>query len=152
MMVAKAFLDTNILLRATLPAYAEYNRALTLVEQQLKGGFELWISRQVIREYLAQVTRPQNFMNPMPVAEAASRIREFESVYQVADDDAAVTRQLVALLQEFPTGGKQVHDANIVATMLVHQIDTLLTINVDDMRRFEPKIKIIPLTPEEPQP
>jgi hypothetical protein len=33
--------------------------------------------------------------------------------------------------------------------MLVHQIDSLLTTNIDDMKRFATKIKLIPLTPEE---
>ncbi len=49
------------------------------------------------------------------------------------------------LLREYPTAGKQVHDANIVATMLAYGIPTLLTQNVDDMRRFAGKIAIVPL-------
>ena len=46
---------------------------------------------------------------------------------------------------EYPTLGKQVHDANIVATMLAHGIDMLLTLNVDDFKRFEDKITLISL-------
>ncbi len=149
MMVARAFLDTNILLRATLPVYAEHSQSLALVQAQMKKGVELWISRQVLREFLAQVTRPQNFMIPMPIAEAARRVEEFETVYAVADEDAEVTRQLITLLKKYPSGGKQIHDANIVATMLVHQIDTLLTLNVEDMKRFSSEIKVISLTSEE---
>jgi predicted nucleic acid-binding protein len=44
---------------------------------------------------------------------------------------------------------RQIHDANIVATILVHQIDTLLTLNVEDMKRFSSDIKIVSLTSEE---
>ncbi|HET8630202.1 MAG TPA: hypothetical protein VFL91_22495 [Thermomicrobiales bacterium] len=51
---------------------------------------------------------------------------------------------MLALLREHPTGGKQVHDANIVATMLAYGIGTLLTFNHDDMARFEGKIKLVP--------
>jgi predicted nucleic acid-binding protein len=36
----------------------------------------------------------------------------------------------------YPIGGKQVHDANIVATMLVYGIPCLLTHNAKDFERF----------------
>ena len=36
----------------------------------------------------------------------------------------------------YPIGGKQVHDANIVATMLVYGIPCLLTHNARDFERF----------------
>ena len=61
----KAFLDTNILLRSTITQYPLYAQVKQLVDTQLDADVELWISRQVIREYIAQVTRPQMFMNPM---------------------------------------------------------------------------------------
>ena len=43
-------------------------------------------------------------------------------------------------------GGKQIHDANIAATMLAHDIPRILTNNVADFRRFEPAIGIIALS------
>lgn len=46
-----------------------------------------------------------------------------------------------------PLGGKQVHDANLVATMHAYGIDHLLTLNAADFRRFEPRIAL--LTPAE---
>lgn len=57
-MVAKAFLDTNIVLRLVNTALPEYVKVQHLVNQVRDEGYELWISRQVIREYLVQVTRP----------------------------------------------------------------------------------------------
>ena len=33
-------------------------------------------------------------------------------------------------------GGKQVHDANVVATMLAHGAGTVVTMNVEDFARF----------------
>jgi hypothetical protein len=55
------------------------------------------------------------------------------------------TDRLLDLLQQFPTGGKQVHDANIVATMLVHNIPARLTHNTDDFARFAGVITVVPL-------
>ena len=43
---------------------------------------------------------------------------------------------LVVLCREFPVAGKQIHDANIAATMLAHGERRLLTFNTRDFRRF----------------
>ena len=41
-----------------------------------------------------------------------------------------------ALCREVPAAGKQVHDANIVATMQAHGERRLLTFNGSDFRRY----------------
>lgn len=142
---AKAFLDTNILLRATITQFPLHEQAKALVDEQLDVGVDLWISRQVIREFIAQVTRPQSFMHPMTIDQVEQRVQTMQLLFQIADDTSQVTQQLLALLKAYPTGGKQVHDANIVATMLVFGIPTLLTANVDDVHRFADRITIVPL-------
>lgn len=141
----KAFVDTNVLLRATVESFPLHDKAKLLVYQQREANSELWISRQVIREYIAQVTRPQSFVQPLTYAEVAVKVDIIGKLFLVADETAQVTAQLLTLMKEFPTGGRQVHDANIVATMLVNSIDTLLTQNIDDMKRFASKIKLVPL-------
>ena len=40
-------------------------------------------------------------------------------------------------------GGKQVHDANIVATMLAYGERRLLTFNIRDFRRFAAHIEVV---------
>ena len=47
-----------------------------------------------------------------------------------------VTESLMSLCREVPVGGRQIHDANIVATMLAHGENRLLTFNASDFRRF----------------
>ncbi|MCP3668304.1 MAG: type II toxin-antitoxin system VapC family toxin [Gammaproteobacteria bacterium] len=60
----------------------------------------------------------------------------------MADDTTAVTEQLIGLLRDHKIGGKQVHDANIVATMQAYDIPCLLTHNIKDFERFGEVIKI----------
>jgi len=146
----KAFVDTNVLLRATISAQSLTREAEALIQQQLKAGVELWVSRQIIREYLVQVTRPQSFMEPLSFVEVQQRFNDIHNVFHIADETAEVTAQLLQLLKQYPTGGKQVHDANIVATMLVNGVDTLLTMNVADFRRFEDRIRLVPLAADAP--
>ena len=143
---AKIFVDTNVLLRYRITTAPLHIHAVQLMEQQQTLDAELWISRQVIREYVMQLTRPQGYMQPMPIDDVEKELRTLTATFHIADETAAVTQQWIALLKQFPTGGKQVHDANIVATMLVNDIGVLLTNNVADLKRYDSLITIIPLT------
>ena len=51
--------------------------------------------------------------------------------------------QLLELCGTVQVGGKQVHDANIVATMLTHGERRLLTMNTKDFRRHGARIELI---------
>lgn len=53
--------------------------------------------------------------------------------------------RLLGLLDEVDCTGKQIHDANVVATMLVHGIETLVTGNRADFTRFEGMIRVVGL-------
>lgn len=107
----------------------------------------LWISRQVLREYLATLTRPQTFVTPQPIAILAAQVGQFQAQMNVAEDNATVTANLLVLLNSIGAGGKQVHDANIIATMQAHGITKLLTYNVLDFARFASIVDVIPLVP-----
>ena len=139
----KAFVDTNILLRVMVTQMALHAQTETLVQRMWADQAELWISRQVIREYLVQITHPRTFAPPLNIDQVLHQLTTIESLFRIADDTHDVTAQLLALLQTYPTRGKQIHDANIVATMLANNIDTLLTLNDDDFRRFEDRITIL---------
>lgn len=136
------FIDTNILIFANVksaPFHQQALDALTLAQQSERS---LWISRQVLREFIATRTRPQTFAQPSTPEVVIERVRYLEEQFQVADDISLVTEQLIKLLGDFKMGGKQVHDANIVATMLAYDIPCLLTHNIKDFQRFEDIISI----------
>jgi predicted nucleic acid-binding protein len=139
------FLDTNILVYANVVSAPLHTTALNQLQQLWDDGHPLWVSRQVLREYLAVLTRPQTFSQPQPVAIVAERIRFFTTHFQVADENATVTENLLALLTNLEVKGKQIHDANIVATMQAYGITHLLTNNVADFQRFAHLITIVPL-------
>ena len=56
-----------------------------------------------------------------------------------------MTAQLLHLLSSVQVAGKQVHDANIVATMLTYGVPKLLTNNTADFARFGHLITVVPL-------
>ena len=78
---------------------------------------------------------------PIPVAD----IQFFEQRFQIAEDSPHVTARLLSLLSQVPVGGRQIHDANIAATMQVRGISGLLTHNTADFARFAGIITVTPL-------
>lgn len=139
------FLDTNILVYASIPESPLHLVALNAIQVREQAGNELWISRQVLREYLATLTRPQVFTEPIPIATLTAEVRFFENRFRILEDSPQVTARLLTLMDQIPIGGKQVHDANMVATMLVYGIGQLLTHNVADFSRFSALITVLPL-------
>jgi predicted nucleic acid-binding protein len=149
MMGGKAFVDTKVLLRAIQTAMPLHNEADMLISRARQDGHELWVSRQVIREYIVQVTRPGVLSTPLNAEQVAAKVGAIRAAFRVADETEAVTDKLLELIKEFPTAGRQIHDANIIATMLVYQIDTLLTQNIEDMKRFSSRIALLPLVEQQ---
>lgn len=143
----RVFLDTNVLVYATVAEAPFHEIALQAIAAQTQAGAELWINRQVLREYLTVLTRTQIFANPIPIATVIAAVRVFEQRFNVAEDNAEVTERLLALLAQIPSGGKQAHDAYIVATMQTHDIQQLLTDNAEDFARFAQFIAVLPLVP-----
>jgi predicted nucleic acid-binding protein len=139
------FVDTNVLVYAGVASAPRHQEALAVLRRLHAADTEIWLSRQVLREYLAVLSRPQTYTSPVPVGALIADIHGFTTRFRVAEDGPAVTDRLLALLQQVPSGGKQVHDANIVATMLVYGIQRLLTANPSDFARFGSLIVVEPL-------
>jgi len=138
------FLDTNILVYASTIRAPLHQTAQQTIQQLYDSGRKIWISRQILREYLAALSRPQTFTNPLPIETLIADIHQFQSRFQIAEDTSRVMERLLALMAEVAVGGRQVHDANIVATMQVYGISELLTHNTADFDRFS-GITVIPL-------
>ncbi|GAB1422304.1 type II toxin-antitoxin system VapC family toxin [Anaerolineales bacterium] len=145
MRVAKVFADTNIVLRAFHDDFAEHASVRALLDLYIASDAQIFISRQVIREYLVQVTHPRTFVEPLSIESLSKHLHQITRICIVLDETERVTAHLMKLIGAYPTRGKQIHDANLVATMLAYEIDTLLTLNVADLKRFGDKIKIVSL-------
>jgi len=81
----------------------------------------------------------------LKLADALANVRALRGRTSLLAEDGKVADRLLALLDDIECGGKQVHDANVVATMLVHGIDAVITINLDDFTRFARHVRLIGL-------
>ena len=136
------FIDTNVLVYSTAETAPFHQQARAALAREAASG-PLAISRQVLREYLATVTRPQTWSRALTLAEAFEDAAAFVRRFTVLEDGPAAWDRLVELSRAFAFGGKQVHDANLVATMLAHGVTRLLTFNVADFRRFGAVIEVV---------
>jgi predicted nucleic acid-binding protein len=137
-----SFVDTNVLVYATATSAPFRDRARAALVR-LAADEQLSVSRQILREYVAVMTRPQTWGRALSLAEAMTDAAVFERRFTVLEDGQLVWDQLMDLSRLYSFGGRQVHDANVVATMLAHGERRLLTFNEADFRRFTPLIEVV---------
>ena len=137
------FIDTNVLVKSRIPSAPDHDAARTSLERAFRDPEPLRISRQVIREYLAVVTRPQTWTVAITREDALDDVSRLIGSFEILEDGPVVTESLVGLCRDIPAGGRQIHDANIVATMLAHGEHRLLTFNVSDFRRYGDRIELV---------
>ena len=129
------FIDTNVPVYATRRTASEHAAARALTRQETEVR-RMWVSGQILRESPAAVTRPQATDPALPIETAIADVRRFQQVFDVAEDSPIVLDRLLALLGAHHRAGRQVYDANIVATLLEHGVRRLLIPNAADFRRF----------------
>lgn len=142
----RVMLDTNVLIAATDEGRAEHRDALTVVNDWATGHTDLCTSGQILREYLTVATRPaeRNGLG-LNLADALGNVHAIRERTILLAEDVKVADRLLSLLADVECRGKQVHDANVVATMLVHGVRTVVTMNTGDFARFEGHVSLIQL-------
>jgi predicted nucleic acid-binding protein len=134
--------DTNVLVQSSVTTAPDHARARAAIAR-LRAQGPVAVTRQILREFLSATTRPQPWAKAATLAEATRNTDGFLQRFAVLEDGQAVWDELMGLTRSFAFGGKQVHDANIVATMLAHGEARLLTFNAADFRRFVSLIEVV---------
>lgn len=111
----------------------------------MSEGFRLFISPQILREYVSVASRSTGTEKPTPWDIILKNYEDFQTYFTLLDEGHNSVNQLSKLLSKIPAAGKQVHDANIVATMLAHNVSHLLTHNTVDFSCYSQLITFIPL-------
>lgn len=134
------FIDTNVLVAASAAGAPFHREAIRALDKLGAAGAETWISRQVLRELLATLSRPQAWGGDVDPDLLASHAERLLKLYKVAEENAGATGRLLGFVRDGRAQGKQVHDASIAAVMLSNGIRRLLTLNVAHFERFKPDL------------
>ncbi|MSU61306.1 MAG: PIN domain-containing protein [Pedosphaera sp.] len=144
--VRHLFVDTNVLVYATDANSPWQGAATSALEGWRRAGTQLCLSVQVLREYLAVVTRPAPGQTTPPDWTAIlANLAAFRAQFLVLEDTGPVAEELARLAQQFAVRGRQIHDANLVAVMRRSGVRDLLTHNTADFTRFSALIQVHPL-------
>ena len=136
------FIDTNVFVYASFKDSPNYQKARRILDKAFLGTEPVRISNQVIREFIAVVSRPQKWTNAMPIREALQRAENIRNMCDVLEDSQEVLMHWMKICREMSVAGQKVHDANIVATMLAYGEKQLLTFD-SDFGRFTPMIDLV---------
>jgi toxin-antitoxin system PIN domain toxin len=142
----RVFVDTNVLLAASDPSRPHHRKALHVLDRWPSTGVILFASGQVLREYLVVATRPLQANGlGLSRAEALDNVQQLLRRLHLLDESARSRERLLALVRDVEVSGKQIHDANIVATMLGGEVTAILTLDRGDFERFGHMVTLMEL-------
>ena len=137
MAIPSCLVDTNILLRMTRRSDPQHQLVDTALARLASQGTIFHYTHQNIAELWNAMTRPldRNGLG-LTIADAERQVRAIEAGMSFLPDSAAVYREWRRIVVQFSVSGVQVHDARLAATMRVHRVSNILTLNVADFSRF----------------
>ena len=133
--------DTGILLRFTNTQDPQHPAVRLDVEALVDRREELYVTPQNAGEYWNVSTRPisENGLG-LPSASVTALLEQtLEPLCTVLVERRTLYSELKRLTAKYSVVGKQVHDARLVAMLLVWRIENVLTLNERDFRRYEPE-------------
>ncbi len=139
--------DTNNLLRFAIRADKQHAVVLSAIRKLKANGDKIYILPQTCVEFWNVCTRPTSRNGfGLSVQQANHSLRLVEKVFPLLPDSSKVHQKWRKLVLDFGVSGVQVHDARIVAAMLVHQVTHILTFNTSDFARYS-SIGIVAVNP-----
>lgn len=142
----KYLLDTNLLLRLANIGDAQHQVAGAALAALYSRRAVICIVPQVIHEFWVASTRPKdrNGLGYSPV-DAANTVSQWANVFKLIEDAPEIHSVWFDLVQRYSVSGKPAHDTRLVAAMIKHGIDRLLTFNDGDFKRYTEIVAESPL-------
>jgi predicted nucleic acid-binding protein len=130
-------LDTNVLLRIAQPHHPQANSAARALRALKSRNESLVITQQNIVEFWAVTTRPiaANGLS-WTTAQVSAEITALRRLFAELPE-LPLQQTWERLVLRYGVAGKSVHDARLVAAMIVHGVQTVLTFNAPDFARYQ---------------
>ena len=138
--------DTGILLRFANPADPQHGLVARAVRILLERRETLCYTQQIRREFWNVCTRPATERGglDLTIEEVVRRLGLIDRIFIRLPEREGVGHEWDRLVVTHAVRGVRVHDAQIVAEMLVRGISHLLTLNPTDFARYEEIIVVHP--------
>ena len=89
------------------------------------------------------MTRSRTWPVAITLEDAPDNVDRLTRNFEILEDGTRGYRDPHRAVPAIPIGGKQVHDVNIVATVLAHRTRRLPTFNTADFRRYGDRIELV---------
>jgi predicted nucleic acid-binding protein len=130
--------DTNVLVGAIQTFDPQLRAAARRAVKSLyRQGEQLLCFPQNLVEFWNASTRPiaGNGLGFTP-EQAARYVDRFQTLFDLLPEGPGIFPTWRKLVLDYKVSGIQVHDARIVAAMMVHQVDQILSFDLDDFKRY----------------
>ncbi len=129
--------DTNILLRSAQPSHPLCSEATHAVSRLLRQKESVFFCSQNITEFWNVATRPAGANGlGMSVDEVLREINSIETLITLLPDIPGIYAEWKRIVARHNVQGVKVYDARLVAIMTVYSVDSVLTFNAADFKRY----------------
>lgn len=140
-------MDTNLLLRSVDPTHSMNADATIAINTLRSRGEQLYIVPQNLIEFWNVYTRPveRNGLG-RTAKEAEADVNRLKLLFPILPDTSAIYQEWERLVVAYAVIGVNVHDARLVAHMLIYGITHILTFNTKDFARYTQIMAVHPTT------
>lgn len=141
-------IDTNVLLRITQSNDSRYQITQDAVNRLKAKGHQLQTTPQNFMEFWNVSTRPinKNGLGHKP-SETKRFLQHLEQLFPLLPDSPDIYSEWKQLVVSYNVSGVQVFDARLVAAMISHNVQHILTFNTSDFTRYVPE-GVVAVDPE----
>jgi predicted nucleic acid-binding protein len=133
----RVLVDTNILLRSAQPNHPLSSQATHAVSNLIRRGDDVFFCSQNIAEFWNVATRPAE-VNGLGLSqeEVLREVSNIESLLALLPDVPTIYAAWKQIVRDYRVRGVKVYDARLVAIMNVYAVESLLTFNAEDFKRY----------------
>src|SRR5258708_18630791 len=133
----RVLVDTNILLRSAQPNHPLCSQATRAVSKLIRQKDAVFFCSQNIAEFWNVATRPAG-LNGLGLSqeEAIQEVSNIEKLLTLLPDIPAIYTAWKEIVRDHKVQGIKVYDARLVATMSVYAVESVLTFNASDLKRY----------------
>ena len=133
-------IDTNVLLAVAHPADSRYPVVQAAIRKLWVNAYDLQTTLQNFSEFWNVSTRPTDRNGFGRTSfETGQLLQRLERLFPLLPDSPAMYPEWKRLVVNYRVLGVQVHDARLVAAMLIHDVTHILTFNTQDFTRYAPE-------------
>ena len=136
--------DSNTYLRLAQKTSPQRQTVLDAVRKLRANNELIQYTPQVLAEFWNVCTRPETARGGLglSIEQTERRVNLIEKHFKLLPDNLATFNTWRRLVSDYRIIGVQVHDAKLVASMIAHNVQNLVTFNEKDFQRF-PMITVI---------